>query len=208
MLAPLSQPGLVLFPGYTAQRSEVFFVKAESGSSTKERYQVSFASQTGGPGAPLMRIEEEEKRTLVFRMPNGQEAMRIVKQVHKWTGKSPEYHGYAPDGSKLWHLTLKSGLLKTKYDLTLVSSDPHLPLVEVRNKTANGDLGVIVNDLLAMSITKPNMLKWRRENVVNVAPGMDILLALGLNWIRYDKQSMDAKAIEQGVSGVGDAAAA
>lgn len=62
-----------------------------------------------------MRIDEEEKRTVVFRMPNGQEAMRIVKQVHKWSGKSPEYHGYTPDGRELWHLSLKSGLLRTKY---------------------------------------------------------------------------------------------
>lgn len=83
--------------------------------------------------------------------------------------------------------------------------------VEVANKTSSGDLGLLVNGCLAMTITKPNILKWRRENVVSVAPGMDILLALGLNWIRYDKQDSDAKAVGEGLGdaggSVGDAAA-
>ncbi|KAF2631101.1 hypothetical protein BU25DRAFT_333315 [Macroventuria anomochaeta] len=209
MLAALPQPGLVLFPGFTAQRPETFFVKCDSGSSTMAHYQVSFASPTGGPGAPLMRINEEEKKTIIFRLLNGQEAMRIVKQVHNWSGKSPEYHGYAPDGRKLWHLSLKSGLLKTKYVLTWEpGSGSCMPSVEIENKTSSGDLGLLVNGSLAMTVTKPNILKWRRENVVNVAPGMDILLALGLNWIRYDKQSMDAKAIGKGVGDGGDSVAA
>jgi hypothetical protein len=37
---------------------------------------------------------------------------------------------------------------------------------------------------------------WTRKNrqdTVNVAPGMDILLALGVNWIRLDKAKQDAK---------------
>lgn len=222
MLAPLPPPGLVLFPGYTAQRPETFLMKAESGSSTLSHYQVSFTSSAGSPGAPLMRIDEEEKRTIIFRMPNGQEAMRIVKQVHKWSGKSPEYHGYTPDGTKLWHLSLKSGLLQTKYgelrhlihaverlmcaiDLTFESLGPYMPAAEVENKSSSGGLGLLVNGCLAMSSTKPNILKWRRENVVNIAPGMDILLALGLNWIRYDKQDMDAKALGNGLGDAGDA---
>ncbi|KAH6614093.1 hypothetical protein C7974DRAFT_404495 [Boeremia exigua] len=180
-------------------------MKADSGSSTKAHFQVSFASPTGSPGAVLMRIDEEEKKTIVFRMPNGQEAMRITKQVHLWSGKSPEYHGYAPDGRKLWHLSLKSGLLKTTYDLTLEPSGPVTSSVEVKKTATSGDLGLLVNNCLAVTISKPNIFKWRRENVVNVAPGMDILLALGLNWIRYDKQDMDAKAIGKAAGDVGSA---
>ncbi|KAJ4990333.1 hypothetical protein SVAN01_04215 [Stagonosporopsis vannaccii] len=205
MLPPLPQPGLVLFPGYTAQRPETFLMKADSGSSTQSHYQVSFASPAGSPGAPLMRIDEEEKRTIVFRLPNGQEAMRVVKQVHNWSGKSPEYHGYTPGGRKIWHLSLKSGLLQTNYDLTIEPSGPYTPAVQVEKQTSNGSLGLLVNGCLAMSTTKPNILKWRRENVVYVAPGMDILLALGLNWIRYDKQDMDAKALGHGLGDAGDA---
>lgn len=115
MLSPLPQPGLVLFSGFTAQRPETFFIKSESGSSIKAQYQVFFASPIGSVGTPFMRLGEEEKNTTVFRQPNGQEAMRIVKQKHHWSGKSPEYHGYTPDGRKIWHLTLKEGLLKTDY---------------------------------------------------------------------------------------------
>ncbi|KAF1928028.1 uncharacterized protein M421DRAFT_63914 [Didymella exigua CBS 183.55] len=88
MLAALPQPGLALFPGFTTQRPEIFFVKADSSSSTKARYQISVASPAGAPGAPLMPIDEEEKETIIFRLPNGQEAMRIAKQPHRWSGKS------------------------------------------------------------------------------------------------------------------------
>lgn len=90
-------------------------------------------------------------------------------------------------------------------DLTLEPSGPYVPPIEVENKTSSGGLGLLVYGCLAMSSTKPNILKWRRENVVNVAPGMDILLALGLNWILYDKQDMDAKAIGHGLGDAGDA---
>ena len=115
MLAPLLQPGLVLFPGFTAQGSETFFVKCESGFLHNSQYQISFASPIGGADTPFMRMSEEEKKIMVFRSPNGQETIRIVKLVHHWSGKSPEYHDYAPDGRKIWHLTLKEGLLRTKY---------------------------------------------------------------------------------------------
>lgn len=34
-----------------------------------------------------------------------------------------------------------------------------------------------------------------RHDLVHVAPGMDILLALGVNWIRADKQKQDAETV-------------
>jgi hypothetical protein len=33
-----------------------------------------------------------------------------------------------------------------------------------------------------------------RHDVIHVASGMDILLALGVNWIRTDKQAAEEKA--------------
>lgn len=33
----------------------------------------------------------------------------------------------------------------------------------------------------------------RREDIVHVAPGMDILVALGASWARYDKGKEDEK---------------
>jgi hypothetical protein len=43
--------------------------------------------------------------------------------------------------------------------------------------------------------------KWShvtREYVVHVAPGMDILLALGVAWVRADKQKQDDTVIDGG----------
>jgi hypothetical protein len=84
----------------------------------------------------------------------------------------------------------------------------YLPSIEVESKTSIGGLGLLVNGNLAMAGTKPNVMKWNRENVVSVAQGMDILLALGLNWIRYDKQDMDAKVTGEAVGDAGGSVAA
>ncbi|KAF2676597.1 hypothetical protein K458DRAFT_396757 [Lentithecium fluviatile CBS 122367] len=206
ILQPLPQPGLPLFHGFTAQRPETFFVKADKSYSSRAQYSVSFMTN-GVVGSPLLRIDEEEKRVLVFRLVDGREVMRIVKQVHKWSGNDPEYHGHAPDGSRLWHVVLHRGTCKTEYRLALSPKPDQargFPLsVGIEKKVASGDyLGIMVNGNLATTVSKPNSWKLKKENTVNVAPGMDILLALGVNWIRFDKQDMDAKAISNGIDGM------
>jgi hypothetical protein len=112
-LNPLPQPGLPLFNGFTAQRAESFFVKADKKHSS--RWSVSFVAAGGVPGAPLLNIEEEQKRVIVFRLVDGREVMRIEKKEHKWTGRDPEYYAHAPDGSTIWHLFLHRGLMKTDF---------------------------------------------------------------------------------------------
>jgi len=78
------------------------------------------------------------------------------------------------------------------------------PSVAVEKMAQGKDqLGIVVNGSLATIMTKPNIWKLAKENTVQVAPGMDILLALGVNWIRYDKQDMDIKTIEEAASAVG-----
>jgi hypothetical protein len=61
-------------------------------------------------------------------------------------------------------------------------------------------LAIIVNGSLATIVGKLNQWKSAWENTVQVAPGMDILLALGVNWIKYDKEAMDVKGLTQAVA--------
>jgi hypothetical protein len=58
----------------------------------------------------------------------------------------------------------------------------------------------MVNGNAGSTATKPNLWKLHQENTVNVAPGMDILLALGVNWIRYDKMNTDIKTASKASS--------
>jgi hypothetical protein len=115
VLSALPQPGLPLFPGFIAQKAETFFVKADRTSTGRAHYAVTSTSTDGAPNTPFMRIDEEHKDTMVFRLVDGREVMRVEKQVHKWSGKSTEYHGCTPDGNKLWHVALHQGLMKTEY---------------------------------------------------------------------------------------------
>ena len=66
-------------------------------------------------GAPYLEAREEQRREMVFRTPQGEEVLRVVKQIHKWSGRGEEYHGMRPDGSEAWHVKLHRGLTGTDY---------------------------------------------------------------------------------------------
>jgi hypothetical protein len=67
--------------------------------------------------------------------------------------------------------------------------------VVVQNKVQGADKGVLVNGVPAATMARHE--EWKhvhRMDIINVAPGMDILLSLGVSWIRADKQKQDTKA--------------
>jgi hypothetical protein len=113
-LAPLPQPGLSIYPGYIATKPETFVAKGRDAWSDKASYLISFASPTGEALAPFLEIVESKKKNISFKTLQGQEVMRIVKEVSSWSGKT-QYHGMRGDGVEVWHLKLKSGLTKTDY---------------------------------------------------------------------------------------------
>lgn len=58
--------------------------------------------------------------------------------------------------------------------------------VKIQKKVSCADKGIIVDDRLRATISRHK--RKVGMDVINVAPGMDILIALGLSWIRA-KQS-------------------
>ena len=76
----------------------------------------------------------------------------------------------------------------------LAISEPSLAAlgVSVQSKVQGFDKGIIVNGQLGATMSRHEA--WShvsRHDIVNVAPGMDILLALGVSWIRADKAKQD-----------------
>lgn len=220
-LTPIPAPGLVVFPGFTATKQERFIVKQCSEWKTDNRFKVHFATPTNEPGAPFLEINELQRNKLIaFTTPDGNEVMRIQKEPHKWSGKDPEYHGITPHGQEAWYLKLHMGLRGTTYskwtgtlffsslpsiwsacplmltmvkfaDLTVHSSPQN---VHTEKKILGQDMAIMVNNCPAATMTRHEYWSHaHRQDLVLVAPGMDILLALGLNWIHVDKQAMDAK---------------
>ena len=56
------------------------------------------------------------------------------------------------------------------------------------------DKGILLGGQPVATMSMPHEMRHlRREDLVHVAPGMDILLALGVNFIRYDKYQQDVK---------------
>jgi hypothetical protein len=210
-LAPLPQPGLSIYPGFLAKKPETFVVKGRDAWSDRASYLISYSSPTGEPLAPFLEIVEQKRKQISFRTMQGQEVMRIVKQPHTWSGT--EYHGMRGEGQEAWYLKLKSSLTKTDYGMTLftnyirvsyVDNEVELHLndkaaaanhVVVQNKVQGADKGILVNGLPAVTMTRHEEWKhMHRMDIINVSPGMDILLGLGVNWIRADKQKQDTKA--------------
>jgi len=66
--------------------------------------------------------------------------------------------------------------------------------VEVHNKIHGQDKGIVIEGHPVATMSRLGAWKHvARHDLVHVAPGMDILLALGVNWIRADKQKQDAE---------------
>ncbi|KAH9880342.1 hypothetical protein IAQ61_000633 [Plenodomus lingam] len=68
--------------------------------------------------------------------------------------------------------------------------------VEVHNKVQGQEKGILVegNPVSTMS----RFQEWKhisRQDIVHVAPGMDIMIALGVAWIRADKQEQDTQTV-------------
>lgn len=66
--------------------------------------------------------------------------------------------------------------------------------VEFERDVAGEEKGVVVNGNPASTVSRHG--EWKHKSpqyIVHVAAGMDILLALGMAWIRSDKQKQDDK---------------
>jgi hypothetical protein len=128
-------------------------------------------------------------------MINGQEVMLILKQTHTWSG--PEYQGMRGDGNEVWHMKLEQ-TWHTKYRklrfIVLVwdananneielcvdglSASNHL---DVQNKIRGTDKSILLNGEPAVTINRHETWKHvHRMDIINVAPGMDTLLALSV----------------------------
>ena len=77
-------------------------------------------------------------------------------------------------------------------DLTVHDKSLDGQKVEFDNKVAGEEKGLLINDNPVMTISRYE--KWAHmdaEYIVHVAPGIDILLALGVACIRANKQKQD-----------------
>jgi hypothetical protein len=71
----------------------------------------------------------------------------------------------------------------------------------VQNKVHGAEKGVLVNGQPGATMSRHEVWSHvHRIDLINVAPGMDILLALGVNWVRADKQKQDSKAAAAAVA--------
>ncbi|CAO2653438.1 Nn.00g028490.m01.CDS01 [Neocucurbitaria sp. VM-36] len=192
-LPPLPQPGLTVYQGFTARKPETFLMKGRDLWSSKASFLISHSTPTGEAGAPFLEIREKKRKQISFLTMDGKEVMRIVKQPHNFHGT--EYHGMRGDGNEVWYLKLHSGMTKTDYLMTINDPAASGHNIQIQNKIQGQDKGILMDGTPVATMSRHEAWShMSRHDLVHVAPGMDILLALGVNWIRADKQKQDAKA--------------
>jgi len=81
--------------------------------------------------------------------------------------------------------------------------------LQVENKVLGQGKGIIHNGQVVVTMSHHEFWSHlRREEIVNVAAGMDILLALGMCYVRYDKQLTDQKIANAGAANASSSGAA
>lgn len=191
-LAPMPPPGLTLYPGFRAERPETFLLKGRDLWSSKASFLVSYATPSAEALAPFLELKEESKNNIIFRTLDGVEVMRIIRNNPTWSGKGAKYYGMrGPE--EAWQVRLMRGVTGTDYELNIYDRIARGWRVEVHNKINGQDKGIMIENTPVATMSRLGAWKHAaRHDVVHVAPGMDILLALGVNWIRVDKQNQDA----------------
>ncbi|RYN48279.1 hypothetical protein AA0120_g2915 [Alternaria tenuissima] len=188
-LPPMPLPGLIIVPGWTAQHQETFLMKNEDTPKGKCQSLVSYLTPEGKAGAPFLQIKEEESDVILFRTMEGQEAMRINVERHNIKLKT-EYRALrSADAKAIWDVHLRISWRVPKWDLTVHDKYLETQNIEFEKDVAGEEKGLLANGNPIMTVSRH--AKWAHRHAeweVHVAPGMDLLLALGMAWIRSDQQ--------------------
>ncbi|KAI8941721.1 hypothetical protein NX059_002928 [Plenodomus lindquistii] len=191
-LAPMPHPGLRIYSGFMAEEPETFLLKGRDLWSNRASFLISHATPDGEALAPFLELKEDTKDNIIFKNLAGQEVMRIIRNPRNWSGKGAKYYGMREE-EEIWQLRLVRGLKGTDYELNIHDRAAYGWRVEVHNKVLGQDKGIVIEGQPVATMSRHGQWKHvARHDLVHVAPGMDILIALGVNWIRADKQNQDA----------------
>lgn len=80
-------------------------------------------------------------------------------------------------------------------DLTLQDASLSKHLIKIENKVLGAEKGILLDGVPVVTMGQQGFWsRIHREDVVTVASGMDMVLALAVNWIKIDKENDDAAA--------------
>lgn len=200
-LQALSPPGLVVFPGYTARAQECLIIKENKKHFVRGNSLVSFKdAATGGPGKIFMEIDEGKDKLYHFiDAASAKEIFAIKKEEH--TFKPDVYHALSA-GKEIWNLSVAEHMFSSdEYTLTLFLGNGKQLVLQLQKKVQGQARAVMLNGAPVVTMDEPH--RWshlRREDVVYVAAGMDIAVAIGVAWCHYDKQSESRSAAAGGAA--------
>jgi hypothetical protein len=71
--------------------------------------------------------------------------------------------------------------------------------IKIESKVLSANKEILLDGQPVVTLRQQGSLSHiHREDVVSIAPGMDIILALSVNWVKIDKEHSDAVATAVG----------
>ncbi|KAF2265875.1 hypothetical protein CC78DRAFT_615440 [Lojkania enalia] len=188
ILHPLEPLGISFFSQFVACKQEAFVVKERYRDPARAVSLVSYLASTGGIARPFVEIDEIREGTFVFRKVG--EVQEILKVVREGAIGEEVYRGLAKDGTQRFGVEVK----KNGVDVITLYGAP--VTLTVQKDILNQERAIMLNGRPVATTSRRGVLEnIRREDRVDVAAGMDVLLVLGVVWARIDSQFREEKSI-------------
>jgi hypothetical protein len=202
----LPAPGLSIIPGFVATKQEHLILKTTYNHWTRETISVSRAEgEDSTLPEPFLEIVEAQRKDILKSLglkrdvrdwilkttgEEGREVMRLRAEKH-FLG-TDIYRALDANDTEQWKVEVERHLLDhTDYQLTVhpTPTVPYAPDLRLQNRILGFEKGILWNERPVAVMTEG--LRAKRTDHVHVAQGMDILLVVGMAFIRREKQKGD-----------------
>jgi hypothetical protein len=200
ILKPLLGGGVAVFPGLVAEKQETLIMKRTREHWTRESWDVTFPSPTGGRGTCIMKVDALKSHLYAIIDTAGRELCQIHKESHPFR---PNIYKAKNGSNVLWELKIeKHSFRSTKYcklyihirhisanhPAFIISPETNSAVpMAIQTKVQGQKMGLLLSGQPVATIHAPSM-HLRREDHINVAKGMDMVVATGFAVALYDKQ--------------------
>lgn len=205
-LAALPAPGLPIIPEFTATKQEHLILKTTYKHWTRDMISVCRVREEGGPfPEPFLEIVEAQRKDIlkslglkrdvrdwVLKTTGEEENVVMTIRVEKHFLGTDVYRALDANGNEQWKVDVERHLLDhTDYHLSIhpTTATPFAPNIRFQNRVLGFEKGILWNEHPVAVMAEGMDVK--RTDHVHVAQGMDMLLAIGMAFIRRDKQKGD-----------------
>ncbi|KAH8655809.1 hypothetical protein BX600DRAFT_515497 [Xylariales sp. PMI_506] len=196
ILNPIPPPGLPVFPYLVAQHLTGLIIhKHTHGFLHDPTWTVSYGDLARDvSGSTLFTVEKKGRETYhIKHAQNGQLLSAVTRDVHVF--HDDVYRGMrgGDGGEHVWEAKVKDHVFSsTEYEISLCPERPNATPLLMKGPVLGQEKGVLLNGV-PVATFHTHHSGSNREDHVAVAAGFDMCVAVGLAFMRIDKQQREKK---------------